>query len=85
MIRGTPELSWLTGATTGVTMVTTETKLARANTFYPIVIHVYCITICFACVFTFVLPLLHQVDQILKGRLKLHKQSTKRTLFQLAF
>ena len=36
MIRSTPELSWLTGATTGVTMVTTETKLARANTFYPI-------------------------------------------------
>ena len=34
--------------------------------------------ICFASVVAAKLPLLHGIDQILKGRLKLHEQSTKR-------
>ena len=58
MTRGTPKFSW----------AATETKPGRANAFYPRVI--YCIKIPFACVVAVKFPLLHDIDQILKGRLK---------------
>ena len=58
MTRGTPKLSW----------AATETKLARANAFYPRVL--YYIKIRFACVVAVKLPLLYEIHQILKGRLK---------------